>query len=224
MSEFLARLAARAVGQAAVAQPRLPSLFESGPGSQATPDSFDVVDEEVATGRPSVAPREASSASAAQSARDAASEAGSPAASSTVPVRATRDGSAQRSESVVFRQRQDASDHPVRKRPGAVVGGDPAPDGQLGDAPFESDPDPRTLLTVPAVPLTPAAPLTTWPENESLRSVTPGSSEPPAVRVHIGRLEIRANLPEPASPRPRTPPREDAAKGVSLADYLRGTR
>jgi hypothetical protein len=42
------------------------------------------------------------------------------------------------------------------------------------------------------------------------------------VRVHIGRLEVRANLQE----RPRTERRreEREPEGVALSDYLRGRR
>jgi hypothetical protein len=56
------------------------------------------------------------------------------------------------------------------------------------------------------------------PERQPAR--TP-AVEPP-VRIHIGRLEVRAVLPDP----PRAPrPRERLAPdGLSLADYLRGRR
>jgi len=101
---------------------------------------------------------------------------------------------------------------------------EPATDERHNAFSFDSNPDPPMFQTVPAVPVAAASPLTSWPANEPIRAATPGSQESPAVRVHIGRLEIRANLPEPAPPRPRTPPGEAAVKGVSLADYLRGIR
>ena len=47
--------------------------------------------------------------------------------------------------------------------------------------------------------------------------------EEPAVRVHIGRLEVRANLEQPPPP-PRHTPTTDTAEGLSLSDYLRGRR
>ncbi len=102
--------------------------------------------------------------------------------------------------------------------------GDAAPDERHERLPLDPDPDAPTVRTVAAVPLAADSRLASWPANESIRSATSEAPEPPAVRVHIGRLEIRANLPEPASSRPPTPPRKDAAKGVSLGDYLRGTR
>jgi hypothetical protein len=46
--------------------------------------------------------------------------------------------------------------------------------------------------------------------------------EAPAVRVHIGRLEVRANLQAaPPAPPAARPPRHD---GVALSAYLRGKR
>jgi hypothetical protein len=47
-------------------------------------------------------------------------------------------------------------------------------------------------------------------------------TEPPAVLVHIGRLEVRANLHEAPPQRPRRT--ETHPPGPSLADYLRGRR
>jgi hypothetical protein len=44
----------------------------------------------------------------------------------------------------------------------------------------------------------------------------------PAVRVHIGRLEVRASLEQAPPPRPgRATPRRDE---LALGDYLRGRR
>jgi hypothetical protein len=48
------------------------------------------------------------------------------------------------------------------------------------------------------------------------------STQPPPVRVHIGRLEVRATVQGPPRPQPhRAEPREP---GLSLSDYLRGRR
>jgi len=44
----------------------------------------------------------------------------------------------------------------------------------------------------------------------------------PPVRVHIGRLEVRANLQEP--PRPQRPAERPRSQELSLGDYLRGRR
>ncbi len=53
----------------------------------------------------------------------------------------------------------------------------------------------------------------------------PAAAEPEElqpVRVHIGRLEVRASLEEQS--RPRREPEQRPAAGPSLADYLRGER
>jgi len=48
------------------------------------------------------------------------------------------------------------------------------------------------------------------------------AADEPPVRVHIGRLEVRANLEQPA----RRPERREPQKqqGTTLSDYLRGKR
>jgi hypothetical protein len=42
------------------------------------------------------------------------------------------------------------------------------------------------------------------------------------VRVHIGRLEVRANLEQPQPQRPRR--ESERPQGLTLSDYLRGRR
>jgi hypothetical protein len=219
MSDFLARLAARAVGQAAVAEPRLPSLFETGSGSEAQQDAFEVIDDEVTNRPPSVVQRDVSAASTPSASGDPAP----PAAASTPVVRATGDVASQRSKPASSRQRQHATDRPDTRQTPTVAAGEAASDERHGGPPLDADPVPPTVLAVPAVSRATASPVASWPARESIRAATQ-APEPPAVRVHIGRLEIRANLPEPAPARPLTSRRGDADKGVSLADYLRGTR
>jgi hypothetical protein len=56
---------------------------------------------------------------------------------------------------------------------------------------------------------------------ERVHTVARMAADEPAVRVHIGRLEVRANLEQtPPQPRRREPDRPE--EGPSLADYLRG--
>jgi len=50
-----------------------------------------------------------------------------------------------------------------------------------------------------------------------------GAAQPPAVRVHIGRLEVRANLQAPP-PAPTIAPRASRSEGQGLSAYLRGER
>ena len=46
----------------------------------------------------------------------------------------------------------------------------------------------------------------------------------PTVQVHIGRLDVRANLDAPVSKQPERPARTSRAGSVSLDDYLAGRR
>jgi hypothetical protein len=55
-------------------------------------------------------------------------------------------------------------------------------------------------------------------------AVTTAREEPPPVRVHIGRLEVRANLQEQPRPAPVLQPQPAEPEGLSLSDYLRGKR
>jgi hypothetical protein len=74
-----------------------------------------------------------------------------------------------------------------------------------------------------AVPATPAVPDAGPSLDVSAEGPLVANDEPPAVRVQIGRLEVRANLHEAAvQERPRRD--EDAPRGLSLGDYLRGKR
>ena len=78
--------------------------------------------------------------------------------------------------------------------------------------------EPATALPVPTVAASPIeAPQTVSPVAPLARD------DAPPVRVHIGRLEIRANVQEP--PRPQ-PARHESrrAEELSLGDYLRGRR
>ena len=81
--------------------------------------------------------------------------------------------------------------------------------------------------SVPA-PVAAAAPLAQALPAAAARGAAPppapaaAREEGPPVRVHIGRLEVRANVQPPPAERPRREaPRDD---GLSLADYLRGKR
>ncbi|MFN2417709.1 MAG: hypothetical protein ABR593_02140 [Candidatus Limnocylindria bacterium] len=219
MSAFLARLAARAVGQVPVAQPRLSSLYEASSEPEESQHGLEVIDDKVAVGPESpVTP-----ASADSRGGDATSRAVSPAPASRTAAEAIRDPGMQRTEPAESRQRQDATGRPGTRRPRTVVADQAAPDERV----LASDPAPvpQTSPIVPAVPLSAATPVPRRSPNDAIRSATPSAPEPPAVRVHIGRLEIRANLPEAAPVRPPARQvREEAATGVSLADYLRGAR
>lgn len=229
MSEFLARLAARAVGQAAAAQPRLPGLFETGSGSGAVQDGFEVIDEEVPAGRRPAAAVAATEASrAAVPAEPApggrpAPVAATPTDSLDVVVRTTTaDAAGSGSTTSPRRARLAVARRDVTaERPAAT---DRGPSSAVGDG-RDAEPIPPASLPVAAVPLAAVSPTPSWSGSESIRAATTPAQEPPTVRVHIGRLEIRASLPEAETARPPTRRvREELVKGVSLADYLRGAR
>jgi hypothetical protein len=194
----------------------LPSLFEAATEPS---HALEVIDDEVA-----VAPESpATPASGDSRGRDATSRAASSAASSRTAAEPIRDPGMQRAEPAESGQRQDATGRPGTRRPRTVVVDHAAPDEQA----IASDPAPvpQASLIVPAVPLSAATPIASRSTNDAIRSASPSPPEPPAVRVHIGRLEIRANLPEAGPVRPPARQvRDEAARGVSLADYLRGAR
>jgi len=80
----------------------------------------------------------------------------------------------------------------------------------------------HVVVAAPAVAAAPAAAFAPPPASRAPARAAAHADEP-AVRVHIGRLEVRANLQQPpAQHTPRTAP--PAAPGLSLGDYLRGRR
>jgi hypothetical protein len=81
---------------------------------------------------------------------------------------------------------------------------------------------PLVMASVVTVPVTTGVSATSQ-SNELGRSAGVAAPERPIVRVHIGRLEIRATLPEPQPSRP-APIREAAPETLSLSKYLRGSR
>ncbi len=209
MSAFLTRLAARAVGQAAIAQPRLPSLFEA---ASEPSHPLDVIDDEVAVGPEAAVARSAAPASADSPAGERTARAVSRVAASRAAAEAIRDPASQRTE---LARRQDAI--------GRTVVADHAATEEQAIA-SDTSPVAQPSLIVPAEPLAVATPVPSRSADEATRSASPSGPEPPAVRVHIGRLEIRANLPEPAPVRPPARQVREEATSVSLADYLRGAR
>jgi hypothetical protein len=212
VSGFLARVAARAVGQPAAARPRLPGLYEQPAGS-----GLEVVDTEATAPRPTQA-----AAAPFEGSRTAGpTELAPPARPTAAP--ATRPGPArERAE-----PRTPASNTLLQTRSGAARI-DPAGDERAEPASPPQQPGELLELeaAVAAVAAEPrvatARPL---PAAEPPRAAAPRTAareEQPAVRVHIGRLEVRATLPEPA---PQAARREaPRPPDLSLSDYLRGKR
>ena len=219
MSDFVSRVAARAVGQAASAQPRLPALFEpSGPGG----GGLEVVEETVtpAASRSPASPVALEAGSALE--HPVAAPPGTARPQPGRPARATPARPR-------HREAYSASDDNLSL---AAAGG--------GGAAAESFVEPtsaeRGTGVAPASPLAPvsASPGAAAAAKPVARAAPVASTPPPVartaaaeqgpVRVHIGRLEVRADLqeapvPQRARERPRPQPQE-----LSLGDYLRGKR
>jgi hypothetical protein len=211
VSDFVGRMAARAVGISVVAQPRIPGVFEEQAAGE--PASIAVIDAEVIAPRPS--PREpAPSAPAtpppdASIAREATSE---PRDEATAPP---LERLAAPSPVEKLRPSYPVPDHDGRDEQAAL----PRPHARPRTQPDE----PTSAPAVAARPAPPAVPALAFAApSASSRPAAAPQAEPPAVRVHIGRLEVRANVQEP----PREPRRREVARaeGLSLSDYLRGKR
>jgi hypothetical protein len=207
VSDFVSRVAARAVGQAARAQPRLPSLFEqSGPG----PAPLELVEETIAPTPTSRRP----AARAAAPERGRASEDSPAAPSPRLEPAPTAPGPERRpftasadSVRAASSSAQGESVEPAVAEPVASV--PPA-------SPIAPVAEQVAAVAAPAQPIARAAPAPAPPP------AAPAGPEQRSVRVHIGRLEVRAALQEtPVVQRPREQPR---APELSLGDYLRGRR
>jgi hypothetical protein len=207
VSDFLGRIAARAVGAPALAQPLV-----SGPVAGAGA-GLEVVDEEVvvpgALASPAIPERPSDAADAEPASPDAvpAPAAAAEPAASIPPAAATTVSAAE-------------LPRPERRlpalEPAMVVPAETGPAAPLAEPP--------TVVSAVAVPVTLASPLVAAPAPASApASVAAVRDEPPPVRVHIGRLEVRASLGEaPSRPQPLPVPSEP--EGLSLSDYLRGKR
>jgi len=227
VSDFLSRVAARAVGEAPVARPRLPSAFEDGgiPGDAA----LEVVDAEISAAgapRPADVPLPAAGRDTPTPVPNASGPV-TPKIPSGKPepvVHATQghpDQAAQASR-VATGERVQRRPEP-ELAPAAPRSVEP---GRVAPAPVAGVPEGAAVPV--AVPTAIAAPVTSV-VSTPLRApaLAPADAahaavESPAVRVHIGRLEVRANLQQPA---PSEPARgEGRPQELSLADYLRGKR
>jgi hypothetical protein len=208
VTDLISRIAARAVGAPALAQPRVaaPLVGEGG---------LEVVDEEV------IAPGAAPAPVAHVPAAPVPAAGAAPRASD-----APRDIAAEPMTAIEV-QRAAASPGPAAEELPRHERSLPAPERASTD-PIEAElgvpsAEPRAAATAVPVPVTPAAPVVIEPTRAPVPGTVASSEEPPPVRVHIGRLEVRANVQEQARqvaplPQPAEP------EGLSLSDYLRGRR
>jgi hypothetical protein len=207
VSDLIGRIAARAVGAPALAQPRVaaPLLGTGG---------LEVVDEEIGL------PRNAPPAAVAEPGRAVPAPAASPADEAEAATPLVEDPPAAASQGPAAERRSRRERHlPALERDSV----DPT------EAPLAAPAaEPRVVAqAVPAdaVPAadTPAAPALPAHRGATAAHGYTGPAGPPPVRVHIGRLEVRANVQEQhraAAP----PPQPAEPEGLSLSDYLRGRR
>jgi hypothetical protein len=213
MSTFLSRVAARAVGAQASATPRPAARYEPVPGSELVERAEDrLASDRTPTERggrgPGPAPPEPSPRAPASSGTHEthARQIHLPAAKAGL---ARVESSHQETQVGAERIETVAQSSPNPPRAGA--------------RPADTPPTPPTPWT-PAAPTAPPAPATPNPASHphQLPPTPPPAERGPDVRVHIGRLEVRANLQQaPPPPRRREP---EPAPELSLTDYLHGSK
>jgi hypothetical protein len=209
MSDLIGRIAARAVGTPALAQPQVaaPLVGEGGLG---------VVEEEVAVPNATPVPAAEAPAAVPVPAAAAAPRASDPArdiaaeqvTTLEVPPAAALPRPA--AEELPRHERHLSAPQRASVDPTEVELGVPAA-------------EPRAAATAVPVPVSPATPVLTAPPSAPAAATTTSEEQPP-VRVHIGRLEVRANLQEQPRPAPVLQPLPVEPEGLSLSDYLRGKR
>jgi hypothetical protein len=207
VSDFLGRLAARAVGEIGVARPRVPPVFE--PAEAATEPPLEIVDEEVVAPVP---PRRAPG----ETPDPAIPQPPTPRAPLPLPM-----------EGVTAAPAAAPAGPPpagiARQALSEATQDEPLPDRDAVRAePRTSSPAAPAVIAVPAAPPSPPAVVAGARAAASPPLSAVAHDESRTVRVHIGRLEVRANLHEAPREQQRREPRQP--EGLSLADYLRGKR
>jgi hypothetical protein len=199
VSDFVSRVAARAVGQAAVAQPRLPAL--AAPEPEVDPSGED---------RPGtvLAPQTESASRAFFATIEQSRRPEYPPA----PREADADPAdiAPQNEIELGTRVPAASGPPSDRRPGNLA---------------EVRRPRQARLAAPVVTAAVARPLELAASNSAVppRSVVDRfEPEAPAVRVHIGRLEVRANLEPEQQTERLEPPSAPRQQETTLSEYLRG--
>jgi hypothetical protein len=207
---FLGRVASRAVGEATAARPRLAAPF--GPREAVAPVGLEMLDLEAAGPASGLTRRVAAAASSSGASpverivepRELDASPGQPPRREVarLPLRTAAKEAVPAAMSTSENERRDIGPRPKRgtSEPPSV-------------AEVETEP-------VAAVPLARATPVAPAPVAHATVPVSVAAEEQPAVRVHIGRLEVRANLEQPLQqPHQR---RESRRNELTLSDYLRG--
>ena len=228
--DFLTRLAQRLTGELPAVQPRLPLLFEPTAGSTRA------VEEGWGDGIPAVREPEALTAPplSTRLARGRARAARTPGCAITPrsapppderarrkpgchPLRHRRPGAGRKGRhfrrSIETRPRpaNSSNRHRISLRRGAPCRWRSARPRRPARLPFQP---PRGAVQGPGRCTT---------QRSLGRPAERGEREqgPPAIHVHIGRVDVRAVLPSAAPPRPAVPP---AAPRATLEDYLSGRK
>jgi hypothetical protein len=234
VSDFLSRVAARAVGRPPLAAPRLPALFEE-PGAADAGAGLEVVEEEfVASAGTALRGDDARAASGVAAAspleRDArgrAREVDEPALRPGA-LPAAAPGSAETGtrpvEPVAVPVTVPAHVTPEREPR------EPAPPASVSrEHPEAPPPVPATEAALPGrAPAVVAVPSPRAPEPGAAATAPTAAAaraeQPSTVQIRIGRLEVRANLQEAQRPQRSSRERAAAPPSLSLSDYLRGRR
>ena len=201
MSDFISRIAARAVGMPPVARPRLPTFFAH---AAAADDAEGMQEGVVAPAAPRVqaqaeAPRHEPRSEPKPDVESPTP--GSPEEHIEVAPQVSRD-------SVLVRERSTIHEREIAE----VVHVEPPQEAR-----HELIPQAGATVAVQATPVV--------LEPERAAAVpAPGAraEDVPSVRVHIGRLEVRANIQQAPPQLPRRA--EPRTQELSLSDYLRGKR
>jgi len=248
--DVLARLAARSVGQGAAARPRPRSRFEVSTDAQRHGGAFvegidttSRLDDDGgagiepasttplgllrrrATGRSTGSTTSAGAGAADRSTAGRARSTGADDGAGSGPVSGTASGHAPGDDS-------SGPDHgargplarPLGPRPdptGAPSAGTPlGPDRPIAETPFDRD----HLGVVAARPAGRPQPTSASPVRAGDEPGPTGraADRAPVVQIHIGRLDVRANLD--AAPAAAPPVPTPTEPGLSLADYLAGKR
>lgn len=212
MTGYLARVAARTVGEAASARPRLPDA--PGLHEPALPAGLETLDVEAAPPARADQPRREPGRPEPPRRRTRG-----PAVALAVPAdaRGTPDHTVASPES----PSPETPDGPATSEPSRKAPPPPVVALVSADPPAARDPVP-SRATTPG-PIARAAPVAPAPAARGATATAVASrDEEPRVRVHIGRLEVRATLEQPAPERRQ--PGEPRAPELSLSDYLRGRR
>jgi hypothetical protein len=221
MSDFLARLAARAVGCAAFVTPRPAAVF----APVADPAPPEPQSSEATVQAPSsaaVAPEQASSPAA-----NAAQELVVDSRAMHAPPTATADEHVPRQAtySAAERPAPQVSRHPEHEAGRANPDWPPLDRPAGGDAATRAPPgNTDASAAARVVPQVPTAIMAarTWDGGTAgglplSRHAPPATA--PTVHISIGRVEVRAN--RAASDAPKTPRKAEAPQQLSLGDYLR---